>query len=96
MNNTPNVLNQTLTNANQEYEQSLTGGTRAFSVQCQTAAVIRIAFVTGKVATPTAPYATIKAGTAYSIDDLSGKSGVITLYLASPTAGVVAEIIEWY
>lgn len=94
VNNTPNVLNVALSTADAEVSQALTGNARAFSVQCRTSAVLRIAFVAGKVAGPTAPFATIKAGTAYTIDDLTGR-GTTTLFLASPTAGVVAEIIEW-
>lgn len=95
MNIKPNVLNTTLSTANTEVEQQLTSGVRSFSVQCRTSAVIRIAFVTGKVATPTSPFATIKAGTVYTIEDVYGKTDQISLFLASPTADVVAEIIEW-
>jgi len=59
----------------------------------------RLAFVTGKVATPTAPYLTVNSGldlwegdidTYVANTDWNG-----TLYFASDSAGKVIEILEW-
>jgi len=54
---------------------------------------IRFAFTSGKVATPTEPYFTLKSGTTYYKENinLTGK----TLYLACGEAGKHVEIIAW-
>ncbi len=91
----PTTYNLTLTSANTEYSQVISPRTKKVTVQCRTAFAVRGAYETGKVATPTAPYFTIKAGAAYWEDGLSTKDTVTTLYLASSTAGVVVEIIVW-
>lgn len=90
---TPTEYNVTLTNANQEYSQALPTGARKVIFRCRSVAECRYAWVTGKVAGPTAPYQTLKSGAEYATDgvNLTGK----TLYLASATAGVVVEIEVW-
>jgi hypothetical protein len=92
---TPTVYNVTLTTANTEYSQALPANTRGFEFQCQSSFDVRYAFVTGKVATPTAPYMTCKAGNAYSSFQLNQGASPSTLYFASPQAGVVVEITAW-
>jgi len=89
----PTVYNVTLTNANAEYSQQFPAGTARYDFQCRTAHDIRYAFVTGKVATPTAPYMTLKAGGAFTSEFLPQNIGQQTLYLASATAGAVVEIV---
>jgi hypothetical protein len=86
---TPTLYNATLTLANTEYSQAL-AACKGIEFQARTAVDIRFAFVTGKVATPTAPYMTLKAGQWYIFD-----GSPTTLYLASATAGTVVEIIVW-
>jgi hypothetical protein len=96
---TPSVLNVTLTSADTEYGTLiLPSGTRYFSLQCRTAADCRVAFVTGKVATPTAPYYTMKSGSAYNSPEkfATNQSGALTIYLASSSAGAVVECLYWY
>lgn len=88
---TPSNYAVTCTNANQEYSQALPAGTRKVRINARTAVDIRIAWVTGKVATPTDPYMTIKSGTVFTLDDVYW-SGAKTVYLASGTAGTVVEI----
>ena len=85
--------NKTLTSADTEYSQALTANTRGVRFRCRTLYDVRYAWVTGKVATPTAPYLTLPAGMDYFADglDLTSK----TLYLASAQAGVVVEIEEY-
>jgi len=87
------IYNVTLTVADTEYPQALPSSTREFRVRCRTLFDVRYAWETGKVATPTAPYATILAGLEYRGDnsDITGKS----LYLASSEAAVVVEIEIW-
>ncbi len=95
------VYNVTLTNVNTEYSQALLAGCMYFEFQEQTtpgAAThdIRYAFVTGKVAAPTSPWMTVKAGNAYNSPQING-GNAITLYLAAPTgaAGIIVEITAW-
>lgn len=87
----PQVLNLTLISANTEYSITLPSWTKAFTVQCRTAYDLRMATVTGKVATSISPYFTIKSGYAY-FDSPTANS---TLYFASSEAGVVVEIMAW-
>ena len=91
---TPTFINVTLTSADTEYSQLLPTGTVKVSVQLRSNdAAFRIAYVTGKVATPTEPYYTIQSGNEYYEDqmDLTG----LTIYLACGSAGKIAEIIAW-
>ncbi len=90
---TPTVTNITLTDADTEFSQLLPSGTRDARFRCRTLFVIRFAFETGKVATPTAPYLTLPAGSDYITDrnDISGK----TLFFASSEAGVIVELETW-
>lgn len=88
----PNTYNVTLTVADTEYSQALPANTKRFSVQARTAVDVRHAFVTGKVAAPTAPYNTLKANGSYYEDKVQTNA---TIYLASSTAGTVVEIIAW-
>jgi hypothetical protein len=90
---TPSVYNVTLTSANTEYSQLLPNRTRRFTIQTRTAYDSRLAFVTGKVATPTAPYWTIKAGSSFIEENVKCEN--TTVYLASAQAGVIVEIICW-
>jgi len=87
---TPTVYNLTLTNTNTEYSQELPTNTRELRFRCRTLYDVRYAWETGKVATPTAPYLTLPAGSDYWSDwnNLSSK----TLYFASSTVGVVIEL----
>lgn len=87
---TSTVYNTTLTNANTEYSQALPTNTREFRFICRTLFDVRYAFITGKVATPTAPYLTLPAGMEYSSDNDNFAS--TTIYFASATAGVIVEL----
>ena len=89
----PTIYNKTLTLADTQYSQALPSSTREFRIKCRTLFDIRYAWKTGKVATPTTPYATLSAGQDYYGDnsDITGKK----LYLASSEAGVVVEIEVW-
>ena len=95
----PAIYNVTLTNANTEYSQALPAGVRAFALQPRTGVDVRFAYVTGKVAAPTAPYWTMKAGGGFGVDDVKMNvalgEGAITLFLASASAGTVVEIQAW-
>lgn len=90
---TPTIYNVTLTDANTEYPQALPAGCKYFSFQNRSAQATRYAFETGKVASPTAPYGTVKSGSAYNSPEKLCAS--LTLYLASGNAGDVIEITAW-
>jgi len=89
----PTSYNITLTSADTEYSQLLPSGTKESRFRCRTLYDVRYAFVTGKVATPTAPYFTLPAGSDRFSDgdDLSG----FTLYFASAEAGTIVELEVW-
>jgi hypothetical protein len=94
----PTLYAVTLTSADTEYSQALPAGLRALSFKARTAAAVRWAFATGKVATdkvatPTDPYETLAAGQTYFKENLVGAA--VTLYLASATAGAVVEVEVW-
>lgn len=91
----PTIYNVTLTVANTEYSQAMPYYCRGFEFQCRTEHDIRFAFQTGYVATPTAPYMTLKAGDYYYSPDISQDTAQSTLYFASATAGAVVEIVSW-
>jgi len=92
---TPTVYNVTLTNADTEYSQAMPANCRGFEFQCRTENDVRFAVVTGKVAAPTAPYMTLKAGDYYASFPINQAASPSTLYLASSVAGVIVEIIAW-
>ena len=90
---TPVIYNLVVVAGDTEYSQALPTNTSRFSLQCLTDYDMRFAFVAGKVAVPTAPYALVRAGMNYYEDNVDISS--VTLYVASATAGVIAEIIAW-
>jgi len=92
---TPTVYNVTCTVADTEYSQALPANCRGFDFQARTEAVLRFAFVTGKVATPVAPYMTLKAGDCYTSPSMMQAAAPSTLFVASPTAGTVVELLAW-
>jgi len=90
----PGIKNKTMTLADTEYSLTIPAGTKDFTVQCRTAHDIRFSYEKGKVATPVAPYGTIKAGTNYYVQRVNLRSDLI-LYIACSDAGKVAELIYW-
>lgn len=92
---TPTMYNKTLTSADTQYSQALPSNVRFFEFQCLSNFDIRFAFETGKVATPTSPYMTLKAGAYYYSPEINQGASPSTLYLASGQAGVVVQILAW-
>lgn len=88
------TANLTLTNANTEYSYTFPTGTNQLSYQARTAVDVRVCEVTGKVATPTAPYSTLKAGQV-AVEAEIDLTSSLTLYFASSTAGAIMEIVYW-
>lgn len=91
---TPTKYTVTLTNADTEYSQALPAGTKKVCAHIRGGAVAyRIAWATGKVATPTDPYEEIDSDGIYQESglDLTDK----TLYFACGTAGKKMQIEAW-
>lgn len=87
-----NIYNVTCTSANTEYSQALPPNVRSLAIQPRTAVDVRVAFVTGKVATPTAPYLTLKSGQPLTLGDLQLADDA-TVYVGTASAGTVVEIV---
>jgi len=83
----------TMTNANTEYSQALPANTKKFRIHLRDWTGFRLAYETGKVATPTDPYETIPDGAEKYEEELNLASH--TLYFASAAAGKTAEIEAW-
>lgn len=84
----------TLTVVDTEYSQALPANTKGIEFVSRSGYPVRYAFTTGKVATPTDVYFTLKSNCAYESPatlNLSSK----TIYFASDNAGDVVELIAW-
>jgi len=91
----PTLYNVSLAAISTEYSQAITNAHKII-VSIQSGAStdsFRLAFATGKVATPTAPYLQYAQSVVYLIEDINIAS--FTLYLATTKAGVVAQIEVW-
>lgn len=94
LSNTPTIYNIVMTNADTEYSLALPTNTKILHFRCQDNTITtRFSFITGKVATPTAPYRTLFAGEIRNIERLN----IITrtLYIACGIAGHTMEIEAW-
>jgi hypothetical protein len=89
---TPVTYNVEIVAADTEYSQLLPSGCRSVAFRCREHQGIRFAWETGKVATPTAPYQTLKAGAEYWKDNIQAS---VTLYVAAGADGVTVEIEAW-
>jgi len=88
---TPNEYNITLTVVDTEYSQALPVNTKSVQFTNRSYNDLRYSFTAGRVATPTAPYLTLKAGETYFENnlDFDGK----TIYFANDDAGDVVELL---
>ena len=90
----PRIYNTTLVLADTEYSQALASGLKRLLVCTQDLTAFRVAFQTGLVAAPTAPYLAVPASTQYYEDGLHVE-GQLTVFVAGSTAGKVVQIVEW-
>lgn len=90
---TPSLYTITVTSQDTEYSQAITGQVKAIRVQCRDATDIRVAFQTGKVATPTDPYHTVKSGTVLYMDRLFWNNP--TIYVAAGSGSKKVEVLVW-
>lgn len=91
---TPTILNVTMTSSNTEYSVSIPEGTKKMQVSTADGTAFRLAFETGKVATPTAPYFTVPANLMLTCDDIYFDQGG-TLYVGCGSAGKIAQVLTW-
>ncbi len=89
----PTIYNVTMTDADKEYSQALPSNTKKFTLQCRDGTAFRLSFETGKVATPTEPYLTVRTNDVYYEEELNLTSR--TIYVASASAAKVVEMICW-
>jgi hypothetical protein len=92
----PTIYNVTMTNADTEYSQLLPAGCKRFAMSViggAAADIFRVAFVTGKVATPTAPYLQYPGDVEYFEDDVN--LAAQTVFFADDSAGKVMQIVAW-
>lgn len=85
------IYNVTCTLADTEYSQALGNDVKWVTMQPRTNVDVRFAFETGMVATPTAPYGTMKVGAPFGGPGPNGG----TVYVGSATAGTVVEIVVY-
>jgi hypothetical protein len=86
-----------MTNADTEYSQALPVNCKRFSISVRagdSSKNYRVAYVTGKVAAPTAPYIQLPCDIEYVESGILFEAAT-TLYFACSEAGKVAQIIAW-
>ena len=88
------IYNVALTAADTEYSQQLPADTRGIEFQSRGGNAIRFAFETGKVAGPTAPYATLDGAQNWYKSDLM-LTATTTIYFASAVGSDTCELIVW-
>jgi len=87
---TPTIKNLTLTNQDTEYSYELPNGTKKFTIRCRTDDDIKLAYIKGQSGIE---YINIPEGADHFEDGIN--TAALILYLQSPTAGVVVEIVSW-
>ena len=85
------ITNRTLVTADTEYSVDVTGGLKVM-IQTRENVEVRMAYVSGRVATPTGAYWTIKANQIIWDDNVAFNG---TLYFATDDAGSIVEVIVW-
>lgn len=88
------MFNVDVVNSNTEYNQALPSGVKRITLQSRDDENIRFAYESGKVAGPSSPYFTLKAGQVYYEDGLIDLAGA-TLSVASGVSNITVEIIAW-
>ena len=84
----------TITTQDTEYSQVIPYAVKAIEIDTVDGTAVRTSFETGKVATPTPPYITVRANTTYRMIDLYLNKP--TLYVACASGTKVAQVRVWY
>lgn len=91
---TPAIYNVVMTNADTEYSQALPANCKQFRLSMrENDTAYRIAYATGKVATPTEPYYEAAAGAVINVDKIS--AAAVTVYFACASTGKHIQIEAW-
>jgi len=88
--NTITGTTQEMTLADTEYSVDLGSNVTGYEFWCREDEDIRFAFASGKVAGPTDPYFTLKAGESYYVENLDSSE---VLYFACSKTGKTVEVI---
>ena len=94
---TPKLEVEAVTSADTEYSMTMPVGTKQFSLQVRdgdAADGFRVAFDTGKVASPVEPYMGLNAGEQYYEENINLQSATI-IYFAHSVGSVVVELLTW-
>lgn len=86
----PTIKNLVLTTQDVEYSYLLPVGTKKFTIRCRTDDELKLAYAKEQSGTE---YINIPEGADHFEDGIN--TGELTMYLQSPTAGVVVEIVSW-
>ena len=90
---TPTLYTVTMTTKDTEYSQALPDHTTKFEFRCRTKIDTRYAYLTGKVAGPTASYKSLLSGEVKSESNLDLSS--VTLYFGCAIDAQVVELEVW-
>jgi len=90
----PTIFNVAITNADTEYSQAIPAGTKRIKVVLADGATFRLAWETGKVAAPTAPYWTQPANIPYE-EKIGLYLSAQTLYIADSVGTKICQILCW-
>lgn len=91
---TPTTATITISGADTQASYELPANTVSFSLKSRNGSAFRLAFVTGKVATPTDPYSTIDVSSAYTSPEGSIIKPSTTIYVAAEAADTI-EVVSW-
>ena len=80
--------------ANTEYTFVVPGIIKKLHIQARQNTVVRFSFAPNRAGPAVDPYATIKAGSSYTVDDITPVAGP-TWYFASSRPNIDMEIIYW-
>lgn len=87
----PDINNVPLAAANTEYSLALPANTKRFMLKLRQRSILQVAYTVGDSATK---YFTLWPGCVYTEESLNFSSG-ITLYVQSPTASQMVELVVW-
>ena len=86
--------NITLTSQDTEYSETIPADVKSVRFRCRTAAAIRFAWQTGRVAGEISPYQTLASGDEYFMDRIK-LSANTPIYFAGDSDGLVVELETW-
>ncbi|NLX13659.1 MAG: hypothetical protein GXY44_08410 [Phycisphaerales bacterium] len=89
------IYNISLASPNTEYSQALPDDCAGVEFWSRNGYPVRFAFETGKVATPTPPYLTLRANAFYESPGMINLSSSTLYFATAGSAGDIIEMIVW-